>query len=132
MIQKFPYKQVSMQKTASYFILKHLNNEHPFYKEAPRFELGTFRSAVECSTTELYPHKCLYEFTFDILDYNVLILREKPLAFNFCFTQDAQTKNHLLSIKRKGPKGGGVCVCICLFGFMCRCAHAVIGRPFST
>ncbi len=38
----------------------------------------------------------------------------------------------LLSIKRKGPKGGGVCVCICLFGFMCRCAHAVIGRPFST
>jgi hypothetical protein len=26
----------------------------------------------------------------------------------------------------------GVCVCICLFGFMCRCAHAAIGRPFST
>ena len=23
---------------------------------APRFELGTLRSAVECSTTELYPH----------------------------------------------------------------------------
>ena len=23
---------------------------------APSFELGTFRSAVECSTTELYPH----------------------------------------------------------------------------
>ena len=55
MIQKFPYKQISLQKTASYFILKHLNDEHPFYKGAPRFELGTFRSAVECSTTELYP-----------------------------------------------------------------------------
>ena len=83
MIQKFPYKQVSMQKTASYFILKHLNDEHPFYKGAPRFELGTFRSAVECSTTELYPHKCLYEFTFDILDYKVLILRKKPYLLIF-------------------------------------------------
>ncbi len=37
-----------------------------------------------------------------------------------------------LLIKRKGPKWGGVCVCICLFGFMCRCAHAAIGRPIST
>ncbi len=97
MIQKFPYKQVSMQKTASYFILRHLNDEHLSYNGKPRFELGTFSSAVEYSTTELYPHKCLYEFTFDILDYNVLILREKSLAFNFCFTQDAQTKNHLIN-----------------------------------
>ncbi len=72
-----------MQKTASYFILKHLNDEHPFYKGAPMFELGTFRSAVECSTTELYPHKCLYEFTCDILDYKVLILRKKPYLLIF-------------------------------------------------
>jgi hypothetical protein len=36
------------------------------------------------------------------------------------------------SIKRKGGKGGGVCECICLFGFMCRCAHAAIDQPFST
>ena len=26
------------------------------FQGAPRFELGTSRSAVECSTTELYPH----------------------------------------------------------------------------
>jgi hypothetical protein len=37
-----------------------------------------------------------------------------------------------LLIKQKGLKGGGVCVCICLFGFMCRCAQTAIGRPFST
>ena len=26
------------------------------YEGAPRFELGTYRPAVDCSTTELYPH----------------------------------------------------------------------------
>jgi hypothetical protein len=39
---------------------------------------------------------------------------------------------NLLSIKRNGGKGGGVCVCICLCVSKCRCAHAAIGRPFST
>ncbi len=41
-------------------------------KGAPRFELGTSRSAVECSTTELYPHlyiHCLVDFS---LVYNIM------------------------------------------------------------
>ena len=33
---------------------------------APRFELGTSRSAVECSTTELHPHmNFLSNFKFE-------------------------------------------------------------------
>ena len=28
---------------------------------APGFEPGTYRSAVDCSTTELYPHDCCTE-----------------------------------------------------------------------
>jgi hypothetical protein len=31
---------------------------------APRFELGTLRSAVECSATELYPHMIVQALAF--------------------------------------------------------------------
>jgi hypothetical protein len=40
--------------------------------------------------------------------------------------------NNLLSIKRKGGKGGGVCLCICLCVCKSEWAHAVIGPRATT
>ena len=56
MNQKFPYYQDRVHKSTNLISFKHRKDEHPSHQGAPRFELGTFRSAVECSTTELYPH----------------------------------------------------------------------------
>jgi hypothetical protein len=35
-------------------------------------------------------------------------------------------------MNRKVLKGGGACLWICLFDSRCHCAHAAIGRRFST
>ena len=39
------------------------------YKGTPGFEPGTYRSAVDCSTTELYPHEISAQYLSIYRDY---------------------------------------------------------------
>ena len=60
---------------------KHRKDEHPSHQGAPRFELGTFRSAVECSTTELYPH-----ILYDIFVWPLIFIKNNcPLLIYWYF-----------------------------------------------